>query len=552
MTNLGALPSSWGRNVLLSLLLLLATVALYYPVHSQPFSSYDDPAYVTGNVHLKYGLDWEVVKWAFTEVRPEWHPLTWLSHALDCHLFYLNPSRHHDTNLLLHAANVVILFWVLVRATGYAGRSFMVAALFALHPINVQSVAWIAERKNLLSMFFLLLALGAYRWYAEQPRAGRYAWVALLYALGLLSKPQIVTFPCLLLLWDYWPLQRMFAPGAGSFSNAAAGTTVVPARKLTWLLWEKVPLIALSAADSAVTFYAQYSRGGLNPLVSYSLWTRTQNALVSYLRYMGKAVWPSRLTVLYPYSPSSIRGWHVFASVFLLLLISALVIKLRHRRYLLVGWFWFLGTLFPMIGIFFINDQAMADRYAYLPFVGLFIMVCWGVADLFPKRRAAVASSRPGDCDWSPWIAVPCVTALLALALVAHRQLDYWKSDLAMWSHALDVSSNNWVAEDNLGAVLLDQGRLDEALQHFRASVAIFPTHPMTYILIASYYQQRGDPRAAIEQYQKVIELSNDKVAPYARIRLMAFENMAEIYRELGDNARAAECIESAKKMVTR
>jgi protein O-mannosyl-transferase len=549
VTNRDALPSSWRRDVLLSLLLVLATVALYYPVHSQPFSSYDDPAYVTGNVHLKYGLDWEVVKWAFTEVRPEWHPLTWLSHALDCHLFYLNPSRHHDTNLLLHAASVVVLFWVLVRATGYAGRSFMVAALFALHPINVQSVAWIAERKNLLSMFFLLLALGAYRWYAERPRAGRYVWVALLYALGLLAKPQIVTFPCLLLLWDYWPLQRMFASDEGPLCGLAAGVTAAPARPFSWLLWEKLPLGLLSAADSAVTFYAQYSRGGLNPLVSYSLWTRTQNALVSYVRYMGKAVWPSRLTVLYPYSPSSIRGWHVLASVSLLLLISALVIKLRHRRYLLVGWFWFLGTLVPMIGFFFINDQAMADRYAYLPFVGLFIMICWGVAELLPSQRTAGTS---GQRLSSVWIAVPSFAALLVLAVVAHRQLDYWKSDSAMWSHALDVTSNNWVAEDNYGAVLLDQGHPDEALQHFRAAATIFPTHPMTYILIGSYYRQRGDPRAAIEQYQKVIALSNDRVAPYARIRLMAFEDMAEIYRDLGDNARAAECIESAKRMITR
>ena len=444
--------------------------------------------------------------------------------------------------------NVVVLFWVLVRATGYAGRSFMVAALFALHPINVQSVAWIAERKNLLSMFFLLLALGAYRWYAEKPRAGRYGCVALLYALGLLAKPQIVTFPCLLLLWDYWPLQRMFAADERLRCGTAAGVTAVPAEKFSWLLREKVPLFLLSAADSAVTFYAQYSRGGLNPLVSYSLWTRLQNAFVSYVRYMGKAVWPSRLTVLYPYAPSSIRGWHVIASVFLLLLISTLVIKFRRRRYLLVGWFWFLGTLVPMIGIFFINDQAMADRYAYLPFVGLFIMICWGVAELLPSRRTAGASGqRP-----SVWIAVPSFAALLALALVAHHQLDYWKSDLAMWSHALDVTSNNWVAEDNYGAVLLDQGHLDEALQHFRASAAIFPTHPMTYILIGSYYRQRGDPRAAIEQYQKVIALSNDKVAPYARIRLMAFESMAEIYRDLGDHARADQCIESAKRMVSR
>jgi hypothetical protein len=528
---------------------VLATVALYYPVHSQPFSSYDDPAYVTSNPHVKYGLDWEMFKWSFTTLQPEWHPLTWLSHGLDCHLFYLNASRHHDMNLVLHAMNAVVLFWLLVRATGYTGRSFMVAALFALHPINVQSVAWIAERKNVLSMFFLLLALGAYGWYARNPRAGRYVVVALLYALGLLAKPQIVTFPCLLLLWDYWPLQRMFAPS----TDRGLGTTMVPARKFSWLLWEKLPLFALSAADSLVTLRAQYSRGGTNPLVSYTFWARLQNALVCYVRYVGKALWPSRLTVLYPYSPSAIRAWQVVASVFLLLLVSVLVIKWRRHRYLLVGWFWFVGTMFPMIGIFYINDQAMADRYAYLPFIGLFIMTCWGVADLLPRVRK-LASTEDGAQErlrLTVGMAVLSLAVLLALGLVAHRQLKYWNSDVAMWTHALEVTSNNWVAEDNLGAVLLDRGQLDDAMAHFRSATAIFPNYPMTYLFMGEYYRQRHEPQAAIEQYQKVVTLSDDPGAQYARIRLMALQSMAEVYRDLGDNAHAAECIESAKRMLT-
>jgi len=524
--------SSWTSNVLFSLVLVLATAVLYSPVRNQPFSSYDDPAYVTSNAHLKYGLDWGAVKWAFTTSLPEWHPLTWLSHGLDNHLFYLNPARHHEMSVLFHALNALLVFWVLVRATGYAGRSFMVAALFALHPINVESVAWIAERKNLLSMFFLLLALGAYGWYARKPRADRYLVVALLYALGLMAKSQIITFPCLLLLWDYWPLQRVFA------SSEASARATSPAETFSWLLWEKLPLFALSIADAAFTMYAHRASGALNPLVSYTLSTRLQNAVISYARYIGKALWPSRLTILYPYSPSSIRGWQVLASLIFLIIVSALVIKWRHRRYLLVGWFWFVGTLIPMIGVIYINDQAMADRYAYLPFLGLFIMICWGVADWARERHLS-----------SAWLAVPSLAVLLALAVVAHRQLNYWNSDVDLWSHSVAVTRNNWVAEDNLGVALSDRGQLDDALTHYRAAVAIFPLHPITYLYIGSYYQQRGNPQAALEQYQRVLTLSDNEVAQYARLRLMALVSMAEVYRGLGDNSRAAECIEAAKHL---
>jgi protein O-mannosyl-transferase len=530
--------SSWIRNALLSLFLVLATAALYSPARNQPFSSYDDPAYVTSNAHLKYGLDWDAIKWAFTTSLPEWHPLTWLSHGLDNHLFYLNPARHHEMNLLFHTLNALLVFWVLVRATGYAGRSFMVAALFALHPINVESVAWIAERKNLLSMFFLLLALGAYGWYARKPRADRYLVVALLYALGLMAKSQIITFPCLLLLWDYWPLRRMFASSEVSACGTAAGTVLFPAKTFPWLLWEKVPLFALSAADAAFTMHAHRASGALNPLVSYTLSTRLQNAVISYARYIGKTLWPSRLTILYPYTPSSIRGWQVFASLILLAVVSTLVIKWRHRRYLLVGWFWFLGALLPMIGIVFITDQAMADRYAYLPFLGLFIMICWGVADWRRDRRLA-----------PEWMIVPSFAVLLALVVVAHRQLTYWNSDVDLWAHSVAVTSNNWVAEDNLGVALSERGQLDDALTHYRVAAAIFPLHPITYLYIGSYYQQRGNPQAALEQYHKVLILSDNAIAQYARLRLMALVSMAGIYRDLGDNTRAAECIDAARRL---
>jgi hypothetical protein len=349
--------------------------------------------------------------------------------------------------------------------------------------------------------------------------------------LGLLAKAQIITFPCLLLLWDYWPLQRMFASSNGSSSG-----TVVARKRLSWLLLEKLPLFALSIADAAVTIHAHRVAGALNPIVLRPLSMRLENAVISYLRYMGKAFWPSRLTILYPYSPSSIRGWQVFASSFILLLVSLLVIRWHHLRYLLVGWFWFIGALLPMIGIVYNGEHAMADRYAYLSFLGLFIMVCWGAADWARERQLS-----------SVWLAAPSLVALLALAAVAHRQIYYWNDDLSLWSHALAVTSNNWVAEDHLGAELTDRWQLDAAMPHFRAAAAIYPLHPLIYAHMGYYYQQRGDPRAAIEQYQKVIALSDNAVAQHARLRFMTFENMADAYRALGDYNRATECLEAAK-----
>ena len=383
--------SRWFTQPLfLGLLLAVATLAFYYPVHGHPFVNYDDSLYVTDNLQVQSGISWDTVTWAFTTFDVgTWHPLTWLSHALDCQLFQLNPAGHHDVNLLLHVMNAVLLFWVLLRATGYAGRSFMVAALFALHPINVESVAWIAERKNPLSLLFFLLALGAYRWYAREPRVGRYVAVALLYALGLLAKPQVITFPFVLLLWDYWPLRRMFA-SSPELNSGTATHAVIPPRNLSWLVLEKLPLFALSAASAFMTMKAQ--RAGADK-VWYPLSIRLGNAIVSYAKYLRDAVWPSRLAVFYPHPGNSLRGWQVGAALLLLLVITALVIELGHR-YLTVGWLWFLGTMVPMIGlegVGYQGMQGMADRYAYLPFIGLFIMICWGVSEWAEQRHISTA-----------------------------------------------------------------------------------------------------------------------------------------------------------------
>ncbi len=536
----GWLASPAKKQLLIGLLLVAATLAIYYPVSGHPFLNYDDDLYVVYNPHVHAGLQWATVAWAFTSFdASNWHPLTWLSHALDYQLFQLNPAGHHDVNLVLHLLNVLLLFWVLQKATGLVGRSAMVAALFALHPINVESVAWIAERKNLLSMMFLLLALGAYRWYAREPRLGRYGVVALLYALGLMAKPQVVTLPFVLLLWDYWPLQRMFAADVPS----APETDAIPPKSLSWLVLEKLPLLALSLASAVVTVIAQHESGAMSGPHWQPLPIRIENAIVAYARYLGKCFWPSQLSLLYPHPGSSLRAWQVFGALVLLLAITALAVAQRHRRrYLLVGWLWFLGTLVPMIGLVQVGVQAMADRYAYLPFVGLFIMICWGGADWAKQQRVPIA-----------WQASVSVVALLALMVVTHRQLGYWGDNVTLWSRvvsvesqALQASPDNWVAENNLGHALLNVGKEEEAMQHFRAAVAINPLDPDSTMNIGAYEQGHSDLSGAVEYYKKVIAMTQNTARLNAPTRAQTFRNMGHAYRKLGDYTDARDSYRQA------
>ena len=361
------------QSIVLALLLVVVTLALYYPIRHLPFINYDDDLYVTENVTVQSGFSWDTVQWAFTTYHASnWHPLTWLSHALDFQLFGLDPAGPHLINLLLHVLNVVLLFWVLLRATGFAGRSAMVAALFALHPINVQSVAWVAERKNLLSMLFFLLALGAYRWYAREPRISRYVVVGVLFALGLMAKPQIITLPLVLLLWDYWPLKRMVAA-----ADWNADSTRSSDNSFSRLLWEKIPLFAISAASAVITMRA-HSASGIRWL---PISLRVANAIISYAQYVKLAFWPSHLALFYPHPLVALRTWTVLAAFLFLAAVTWVVTEDRRRGYPLVGWFWFLITMLPMIGIVQVGAQAMADRYAYLPLIGLFIMFSWGIAE---------------------------------------------------------------------------------------------------------------------------------------------------------------------------
>ncbi len=534
--------SQRGWILLLCACLTIAVVATYFPVSTHPFINYDDDVYIVHNSHLKAGLSWETVKWAFTSFyASNWHPLTWLSHAADYEFFGLDAGRQHVVNLLLHAINGLLLFWVLWRATGYVGRSAMVAALFALHPINVETVAWIAERKNLLSLMFFLLALGAYTWYARNPRLSRYLTVALLFALGLMSKPQIITLPFVLLLWDYWPLQRMDRPRQTAAS--AARVEEFPPRPLSWLVLEKLPLLALSAGSAVVTVLAQYESGSMSGPHWQPLSARLENAVVAYARYLGKAVWPANLVAIYPHPGTSLRAWQVSAALLLVLAMTALAIAARRqRRFLLVGWLWFLGTLVPMIGVLQVGVQAMADRYAYLPFIGLFIMICWAVADWAEQRHIAPA-----------WQAAAGVVILLPLAVASRRQLAFWSDDAVFWSRIVEVESqalknnpNNWVAEDVLGHALLNIGAEEAAIPHFRAAAALNPSDPDSNVNVGAAEQRHDNLTGAIAQYKKVIALTENSPLQNAQSRAQAFSNLGFAYRKLKDCPDARQSFQQA------
>lgn len=541
-------------TLLLGLLLVVATVAVYYPVHSHPFANFDDGPYVVANPHVRAGLSWETVKWAFTSFGsvtpdvPDWHPLAWLSHALDTEVFGFEPAGPHDENLFLHALNVLLLFWVLQRATGLAGRSAMVAGLFALHPINVETVAWISERKNLLSMLFFLLALAAYRWYASKPQIGRYLVVAALFALGLMAKPQVITLPFVLLLWDYWPLQR-FALRQKDTSGSSDEIQLAKNQqrssdeerkakseeRFLWLVVEKLPLFALAAASAVITVKSQLAIGGIDVDKSMSFSIRLGNAVVSYVRYLGKAFWPTNLALFYPHPGTSLQAWQVFAALVVLLAISALVAWRRRQRYLLVGWLWFLGTLVPMIGLVQVNRQAMADRYAYISFIGLFILVCWGVADFAEQRHLSPV-----------WLRSASVVVLLMLAAVTYRQVGFWGDNLALWTHTVEITQNNYFAENIVGSTLMDQGQAEAALPHLQAATEMNPSDPSAYMSIGAYDQQHGKPRDAIEQYQRTIALTDGAVQQNLWLRSTTFARMGSAYRQLGEFSQARQSFRQA------
>ncbi|HYM07192.1 MAG TPA: tetratricopeptide repeat protein [Terriglobales bacterium] len=508
---------------MLCLLLVVATLALYNPVNRHPFVNYDDDRYVTENLHVHDGLTWDTIAWAFTATEQgNWHPLTWLSHALDWQLFHRNATGHHFTSLLIHAANAVLLFLFLAYATGRVGPSWLVAALFALHPINVESVAWVAERKNVLCTFFFFAALIAYSWYARKPDWRRYLAFAGLFALGLMSKPMVITLPVVLLLLDYWPLGRI--------RGLPSGTPPIAQAPLSKLLVEKLPLLVLSAASAWITMQAQRAGGAMRSAAQFSLGVRLENALVAYATYLWKMIWPSHLAPLYPHPGASLPVWQLVISALVLLAVTVAVFRFRPRRYLLTGWLWFLGTLVPVIGLVQVGDQAMADRYAYIPLVGIFVMLAWGAADLADSRQIGLAAR---------WIPAACI--LLALALATNRQLSYWSSNYDLWTHALAVTDRNFIAQDNLGGALLLLDKPDEAYSHFQAAAQINPSDPMSHSNLGAYLQEHGRLPEAMEQYDRTISLTSD-----AGLLAATYANLGTAYRKLGEDGKARENYDQA------
>jgi Flp pilus assembly protein TadD len=454
----GFLGSTRGRW-LAAALLLVATALLFARVGGYPFVYFDDNRYLTENPQVRAGLTWDGVAWAFTSLQvSNWHPLTWLSHMADVQVFGLDAGAHHLVNVALHALNAALLFLVLARMTGAAGRSFVVAALFAVHPLHVESVAWIAERKDVLSTLFGILALGAWTAYARGPALGRYLLVVLLFAASLMAKPMWVTLPCLLLLLDAWPLQRL----EGSPIDPDPEPSEAPRFPLRRLLLEKVPLLALSVASSAVTVVAQH-RGGAVADLQLGLGARLGNAAVSYASYLLKAFWPSPLAVFYPHPKDGLAAWQVAGALVLLGGVTAAVVwRARRLPWLALGWFWFLGTLVPVIGVVQVGAQAMADRYTYLPAVGLFVAVAWLGHRLAGERHVAMAAAA-------------AAAGLVAFSAVTWRQIGLWSNHEVLFEHALAVTPDNALAHGVLSQGLRNQGKLEKALLHAREAVRLDP-----------------------------------------------------------------------------
>ena len=507
--------STQKRRLIGCLLLVLATLALYSPVTRAPFLNYDDGVHVTENLHVRSGLTWNTVVWAFeTSDASDWHPITWLSHALDCQLFGLNPMGHHTINVLLHAANAVLLFLILESATGLAWRSLVVAALFALHPINVESVAWISERKNVLSMFFFLVALAAYGWYARRPGVGRYLAVTVAYAFGLMTKAQVITFPFALLLLDYWPLCRL-----GRAEGVGNDTAVAVRGSSFWkLVWEKVPWFALSALSAIITIKVEANA----TQAKLPLWIHFGNAAVSYVKYLEKAFWPVNLALVYPHPEFRISIPAASLSACAILGLTSLAVIFRERRPFFVGWFWYLGTLVPMIGLVQISVHAMADRYAYIPLLGIFVIVCWAAADVLDRGHVPTAVS-----------AAATLAMLLALGIGLHRQVSFWSDNITLWTHTLAITQGNYTAEDNLATALIAQGRIEEAMPHLQRARLLRPDDALATLNIATYDQMRGNYQAALEGYASVMQFTKEPSfletarvnSGYAHYSLKQYEN---------------------------
>jgi protein O-mannosyl-transferase len=491
-------------------------MALYLPALRNGFVNYDDPDYVTHNAHVLHGLSWQNVIWAFGTDNPaaNWHPLTWLAHMADVQVFGLAPWGHHLINIVLMAAEVMLLFLFVASATGRILRSAAVAAIFAVHPLNVEAVAWVAELKQELSFLFMFLTLMAYAWYVKKPGVGRYCSVALLFALALLSKVMIITLPFALLLLDYWPLQRFSQSAPVEGRPHSLGSFVA-------LMKEKIPLFALSVAAGWMTFGIHRKQGALTAVMPLS-W-RLKNVVYSYAVYLWKAVWPTRLAVFYPHPENRLPLWQVAIAGIVLVMISAAVWVYREKKYPVVGWLWYLGTAFPMIGLIQSGRQGMADRYEVLPLLGIFLAVVWLVSDWAEERRLSPTV-----------IGVGFAMIVLPLMFLTHRQIGFWKDSETLFSHAVAVTSHNGIAENNLGAALMEKGEGASALPHFAAAVQYAPDLGSAHYNLGVLLQRQNQLSEAAKQYGLAIAHAGD-----AQEAAQAHNNLGVVYLSVNQLAAA-------------
>ncbi len=486
------MPQQVKKSLVISIYLVLTVSALlvFWQVGNFDFVNYDDPSYVTENQHVVSGLTFDNIIWAFTTIHTGyWHALTWLSLMLDCQLFGANAGGIHLVNLFWHLANTLLLFTVLKKMTGSLWSSTFVAAAFALHPMHVESVAWIAERKDVLSTFFFLLTMAAYLRYVKQPSAARYLLVLLIFALGLMAKPMLVTLPFVLLLLDYWPLDRI-----SRFQLRTLYRLILSAGRLTA---EKIPFIVLSIVSSVIAFLGTQSSISISSFAAFPLKFRIGNAFISYLIYIEKMFRPGGMAAFYPHPVGNVSVLYAVISAILLLAVTIFVIRFaKNHRYLVTGWFWYLGTLIPVIGIIQVGLQAYADRYTYIPYIGLFIMLAWGLPQLLsklPYRKIALGVSM--------------VIVLTGLGICAHRQTSYWKNSITLFSHALSVTQNNYIAYHGLGAAYGSLGRIDEAIDAYKQAIQIKPSYAEAYFSLGRDYENLSRLSEAIEAYKQAIRI---------------------------------------------
>lgn len=479
-----------GRDALIVTLLAAATWAVYARIAGHGFIGIDDGAYVYQNPPVARGLSLEGLAWALRAFHAgNWHPLTWISHMLDCQLFGLNAGMHHRVALLLHTVNTLLLYLLCRRVTAHRWRSAFVAALFALHPLHVESVAWIAERKDLLSAFFFMLALRFYARYVEAPTTGRHSLVTAAFAAGLMAKPMLVTLPFVLLLLDYWPLQRLRLNPAAPWR--------IPWEHLRPFIREKILWFALAAASSVVTYFAQLRGEAVTPFTQIALLPRLANAATAYANYIRLTFWPDRLAVLYPYPVAGVPLPGVLLAVLVLAAVTFLV--LRHasgRGYLFTGWFWYTGMLVPVAGLVQVGSQAMADRYTYLPSIGLFLICAWILGEAVEKRRGL---RMP--------LAAAAACVLLLLGLQAHRQAGFWRDSITLYRHTLEVAPENPIILLNLGSELAMQEKLDEALVYYRQALRFDPGSARIHTALGDALAKKGEHGAAVEHLQQAIRL---------------------------------------------